>query len=215
MCESRSRMTSWPARVWASTETRLPWVPDETKSAASLPVRRAATSSSRRTVGSSSHTSSPTSARAIASRIAWVGRVSVSERRSTTSCMDRLPRGGLEALRGALAPIGVGVLLGHLAEHALGILGPAVGLVDVAEPEQRLRDDERARVVGDDLLEPLTTRRRVALVDVVGRHPQLLLGHAPAADVDLGQGVGRVPALRVLAHEHLEGLHRLARDLLI
>ena len=83
-------MTSWPARVWASTETRLPWVPEDTKSAASLPTRRAAISSSRRTVGSSSHTSSPTSARAIASRMAWVGSVSVSERRSTTSCMERI-----------------------------------------------------------------------------------------------------------------------------
>ena len=50
------------------------------------PARRAAVASRRWTVGSSSQTSSPTSARAMASRIAGVGRVRVSERRSTTSC---------------------------------------------------------------------------------------------------------------------------------
>src|SRR6266404_3946615 len=208
-------MTSWPARVWASTETRLPWVPEDTNSAASLPVRRAATSSSRRTVGSSSHTSSPTSARPIASRMAWVGRVRVSERRSTTSCMGRLPRGGLESLGRALAPVGVGVLFGHLPEHPLSFLGPAVALVHLTQPEQRLRGHERPRELLDDLLESLARRGRVALVDVVGRHPQLLLREAPAADVGLGEGVGRVAALRVLTHEHLEGLHRLPRDLLV
>src|SRR5262245_25538012 len=45
----------------------------------------AAASSRRRTVGSSRYTSSPTSAEAIARRIAGVGFVTVSLRRSTTS----------------------------------------------------------------------------------------------------------------------------------
>src|SRR4029077_13713105 len=208
-------MTSWPARVWASTETRLPWVPEETKSAASLPVRRGATSSSRRTVGSSSHTSSPTSARAIASRMAWVGSVRVSERRSTTSCMGALPGGGLEALGRALAPVGVRVFVGGLAEHPLRFLGPAVDLVDLAQAEERLGDHERARELFHDLLEPLAARGRVALIDVVGRHPQLLLGQTGTADLDLGQHVRGVEALRVLAHQELERLHRLAGDLLV
>src|SRR5580704_11770048 len=170
-------MTSCPARVCASTEIRLPCVPEETNRAASLPVRRAAVSSSRRTVGSSSQTSSPTSARAIASRMAWVGSVKVSDRRSTTSCMG-LPRGGLEALRGALAPLGVRVLVGELPEQPLGILGAAVARVHLAEPEQRLRDHEGARIFLDDLFEPRAGRGRVALIDVVRGDPQLLLGHA-------------------------------------
>ena len=49
---------------------------------ASLPVIPATSASSARTLGSSPNTSSPTSARAITSRIAAVGRVTVSERRS-------------------------------------------------------------------------------------------------------------------------------------
>ncbi len=60
----------------------MPIVPLATKSAASFPIRSAAISSSRRTVGSSPKTSSPTSARYIASRIAGVGWVTVSLRRS-------------------------------------------------------------------------------------------------------------------------------------
>src|SRR5713226_4575274 len=153
MWESASSTTSWPARVWARTETRLPWVPEETNRAASLPVRRAAVSSSRRTVGSSSQTSSPTSARAIASRIAGVGRVRVSDRRSTTSCMG-LPRGGLDTLRRAPAPFRVRVFVGELPEHTLRIVGAAVTGIHLAEPEQGLRDHEGAGVLLDHLLEP-------------------------------------------------------------
>ncbi len=48
-------------------------VPEATKSPASLPIRPAASSSSRMTVGSSPKTSSPTSAAAIAARMAGVG----------------------------------------------------------------------------------------------------------------------------------------------
>src|SRR5689334_15221517 len=57
-------------------------VPLGTKSAASLPRSVATVSSSFRTVGSSPYTSSPTSALAMASRIAREGRVTVSLRRS-------------------------------------------------------------------------------------------------------------------------------------
>ena len=65
-------------------------VPDVTKSPAAFPSRSAASASSRLTVGSSSQTSSPTGARAMASRISGVGSVSVSERRSTMSCTGYL-----------------------------------------------------------------------------------------------------------------------------
>src|SRR3990170_8625275 len=76
-------MTSSPRAQWVRTAARFPIVPDGTNKAASLPRRSAANAWSRLTVGSSPKTSSPTSARAIASLIAGVGWVTVSERRST------------------------------------------------------------------------------------------------------------------------------------
>src|SRR5579875_927877 len=57
-------------------------VPDGTNRAASLPSSPAMRSSKRLTVGSSPKTSSPTSAVCMAARIAGVGRVTVSLRRS-------------------------------------------------------------------------------------------------------------------------------------
>src|SRR3989304_1420485 len=51
MWEERSSTTSWPARVWLTTDTRLPIVPEATKSPAALPSRSAATASRRLTVG--------------------------------------------------------------------------------------------------------------------------------------------------------------------
>src|SRR5476651_534639 len=57
-------------------------VPVGKKSAASFPSISATRASRRRTVGSPSSTSSPTSASAMARRMAGVGRVTVSERRS-------------------------------------------------------------------------------------------------------------------------------------
>src|SRR4051794_3514435 len=74
---------SSPRRVWARTAAWFPIVPDGTYTAASLPRTRAVSASSAITVGSSPQTSSPTSASAIARRISGVGRVTVSERRST------------------------------------------------------------------------------------------------------------------------------------
>src|SRR6185312_5175444 len=61
----------------------LPIVPLGTNRAASLPIMAAARCSSLFTVGSSPYTSSPTSASAIAARIAAEGRVTVSLRKST------------------------------------------------------------------------------------------------------------------------------------
>ena len=103
-------ITSSPGRQCSSSAIWLAIVPLGTNSAASLPRSSAARSSSARAVGSSPHTSSPTSAAAIASRIAGVGRVTVSDRRSTirhaaettanaptcaTSCASTLVSGSL------------------------------------------------------------------------------------------------------------------------
>src|SRR5205085_2766592 len=82
-CASASQRTRCPA---PETKDRKPiWfaiVPVGTNSAASLPVISAARSWRRFTVGSSPYQSSPTSAEAIARRIASEGLVTVSERRS-------------------------------------------------------------------------------------------------------------------------------------
>src|SRR2546422_4240305 len=83
-----SRITSWPGRVQTLTAIWLPIVPVGTNRAASFPVRAAAASSRRRTVGSSRNTSSPTSASAMARRMAAVGRVTVSDRRSISPAVD-------------------------------------------------------------------------------------------------------------------------------
>jgi len=84
MWHSSPMMISSPRPQWASSAARLPIVPLATKTAASLPSIRAASCSSRVTVGSSPYWSSPTSAFAIAWRIASVGLVTVSLRRSIT-----------------------------------------------------------------------------------------------------------------------------------
>ena len=65
-----------PTAIW------LAIVPEGTNSAASLPSSSAVRASRAFTVGSSPKTSSPTSASAIARRIAGVGFVTVSDRKS-------------------------------------------------------------------------------------------------------------------------------------
>src|SRR5207245_10751942 len=168
MCESRSSTTSWPVRVWLTTETRLPMVPEATKSPASLPLRSAAIASSRLTVGSSSHTSSPTSARAMASRISGVGNVSVSERRSTMSCMTISGPSALplsrEPLGGAPTEIGVGELGGKTVQQLLGRVGLALGVVHIGQQRERLGLCERAHIVLEDQLETLARRAASGLV---------------------------------------------------
>src|SRR3954464_6514744 len=85
-----SQSTSCPGATRERTASTLAIEPVGMNSAASCPNRPATRSSSRATVGSSPYTSSPTSARAIACRIASVGRVRVSLRRSITC--SRLPQ---------------------------------------------------------------------------------------------------------------------------
>ena len=77
-----SQTTSSPGRVSVPRQTWLAMVPEGTKRPASLPSSSATVACSRLTVGSSPKTSSPTSARAMAARMASVGLVTVSERRS-------------------------------------------------------------------------------------------------------------------------------------
>ena len=84
MCARDSQSTSWPGATRERTASTLPIEPVGTNSAASWPNSAATRSSRRATVGSSPYTSSPTSALAIAARIASVGRVRVSLRRSIT-----------------------------------------------------------------------------------------------------------------------------------
>src|SRR5207248_454049 len=215
MCESRSSTTSWPACVWATTETRLPMVPEATKRPASLPRRAAASASSRCTVGSSPQTSSPTSARAMASRISGVGSVSVSERRSTMSCTMLSLAAFAKLLDGPLAPLGEPVVRGQLPQEVLRLALLALGKVDLGQRVERLGNHQRARVLLEHELQPLAGGARVALVEIVPRHPHFLLGQAAAAEVDLGQRVGGVPALRILLDELLELLERLGGETLV
>src|SRR5262245_38819663 len=215
MCESRSRTTSWPECVCASTDRRLPIVPELTNSALSVPTRAAAIASRRLTVGSSSHTSSPTSARAMASRISGVGWVMVSERRSTKSCTGLTSSGGAKTRGGPASPLGVRVIGGKLAEQIVAFLGLALGEVDVGQRVERLGNHQRARILLQHELQPLTGRARVALVEVVGGDPHFLLGQLAAADVDLGERVGGVAALGIFLDELLELFERLGGESLV
>ncbi len=79
-----SHRTSCPRPTSVRTASTLAIDPVGVNNAAWCPNSPATRSSSRRTVGSSPKTSSPTSACAIAARIASVGAVTVSERRSIT-----------------------------------------------------------------------------------------------------------------------------------
>src|SRR5215469_13322455 len=80
-------MTWWPDLASTCSAIWVHSVPVGRYTAACLPVSSATRSSSRLTVGSSPSLSSPTSAAAIARRIASVGRVTVSDRRSTRAAI--------------------------------------------------------------------------------------------------------------------------------
>src|SRR5215470_3425721 len=103
-----------------------------------MPSSSATRACRRLTVGSSPKTSSPTSARAIASRIAGVGRVTVSERRSI---MRVLPLElGLEAVEEPFFGVRRPVLDGDDDARRVARLGDlrraAVGLLAVRQLEQ-------------------------------------------------------------------------------
>src|SRR4051812_9148895 len=82
VCASWPTITSSPRAQWLISAARFDCVPEGKKRPASMPNRSAHASCRRFTVGSSANTSSPTSARAIASRMAGEGCVTVSLRRS-------------------------------------------------------------------------------------------------------------------------------------
>ena len=90
-CWERPATTAVPGTPSTRSAIWLPIVPDGTKTAASLPTRSAKVCSRRLTVGSSPEPSSPTSASAIARRIAADGLVTVSERRSTIPLLSVTP----------------------------------------------------------------------------------------------------------------------------
>ena len=75
---------------WTRSATWLPSVPEDTQSPAGLPSSAATSSCRRLTDGSSPYQSSPTSALAMACRMPAVGRVTVSERRSTVPLLVSL-----------------------------------------------------------------------------------------------------------------------------
>src|SRR5438132_11912953 len=81
-CECASVTTRCPGRTSTCRAISFAIVPVTRNSAASVPVTSAARSWRRCTVGSSPYQSSPTSASAMARRMASVGLVTVSERRS-------------------------------------------------------------------------------------------------------------------------------------
>src|SRR6516162_9497851 len=97
-------MYSSPRAQCVITPTRFDCVPEGTYIEASKPSISATSASSALMLGSSPKTSSPTGASAIAARIAAVGRVTVSLRKSVAmvclvSCFDR---SGYKNLRFAL-----------------------------------------------------------------------------------------------------------------
>ena len=117
-------MISSPRRRCASCATRLPIVPEATNRPASLPSSSAARSSRAMTVGSSPKTSSPTSASAIARRMAGDGFVTVSLRRSIRD-MGREYRSSVGAAA-AQGPAREGQPGVHLLCSALATSGPVV-----------------------------------------------------------------------------------------
>src|SRR5437867_3349344 len=162
-----------PGSACAMTATRLAIVPLCTKSAASLPRRRSAVSSSLRTVGSSPKSSLPTSASASARRIAGVGTVEASVRRSIESLtsleglaenvgarhVGELPAVDVEDLTGDVAGFVRGqeedgggdiVVGGHAAERRRR--EPAAPVLRVVEelPVPRALDRARADCVDRD-----------------------------------------------------------------
>src|SRR5689334_2767876 len=145
MWASASHSTSVAAGASSRRQIWLPMVPLGTYTAASRPNSAATSASRALTDGSSPYTSSPTSASAIARRMPGVGRVSVSERRSTvpvTSAPQHLgdKEGQFERLLGVEArvtgglvpPLQVGVVDALAAAEALGDVGAGQLDVDAA-----------------------------------------------------------------------------------
>src|SRR5438105_3625668 len=189
---STSRMTSAPGWVWLRRAQRLPIVPLGTKSDASLPTICAARSCRRWMVGSSSQTSSPTSAVAMAARIDSVGNVKVSLRSSTVrvtikSLSPELrvdQRSGSDHVRDRDIRLPLDIHLHPSLQGARGQVGGGLELLRVADHEQRER---RAQASSADQLV-------IGAVEVVDqqRHAGVVLG---------GEGTGHRGLRSELDHD--------------
>src|SRR5215469_17751371 len=150
-------MNSSPRAQCAIRPARLDWVPEEKNRPASWPVISAKRACSALTVGSSPKTSSPTSAAAMRSRMAAVGRVTVSLRRSikrsTGSVSVSRTLGGRSRRRGRG---GSGLLQGGpVLVHGLGDAGGHVIGVAVGECTRTLGEQDVVAVVLGELVEHL------------------------------------------------------------
>src|SRR5687767_8150719 len=112
-------MYSSPRWQWARMPQKLLCVPVGTKRAASKPSISAICACSALTLGSSPNTSSPSGAASMASRIAAVGRVTVSLRRSTRGLLMVLLQEVLEHGVAVLREDRLGMELHALDAHRL------------------------------------------------------------------------------------------------
>ena len=142
--------------------------------------------------------------------------MSVSERRSTTSCMSVLtswrsgaagPRGGPIRCRSTPSATRRNISCASWVRPSAAYTSPRR---NSASGMMRVRG-----IFLDDALEALARRDRIALVQVVARDPELLLGDAAAADLDLRERVAGVAAIGIVPDEHLECGHGLLGDRLI
>src|SRR5579863_4686303 len=143
---------SSPRPQWAISAARLDWVPLGKKRPASWPVIWASRSCRSLTVGSSPNTSSPTAAAAMRSRMAAVGRVTVSLRRSIMRAAgSRSVARALGARRRGGSRGGVGLLQrGPILVHGLGHRGGGVvGIGGVDRAGILVQKDVVAVVLGE------------------------------------------------------------------
>src|SRR5208282_2420446 len=164
VCDSEPTSALVPRAQCVSIAARLPIVPLVTSSAASLPIIVAAIASSRFTVGSSPYTSSPSSARAMASRISGAGRLTVSLRRSikgaafpeTQSIVQRKQRGEVPVRRvGNLDRVFGGIRI---------VQSVSVGRDGASRTDMSIYQGERAHLVGGGI--DLPNRVIVAIHEV-------------------------------------------------
>src|SRR5438132_815573 len=175
-----------------ASEPRAIWfaiVPVGTHTAASLPSSAATRSCSVLTVGSSPYTSSPTSAAAIAARIPAVGRVTVSDRRSTISATRTLSPQHLRHEKRQLQR-----LLGVQSRVTRGLVPVGQGDVVRVELLAQLQRDVRRRggaELDPDRVGDARHEIHVRAVEMAGAlaDPEVVAGQAErAATVDPGEG---------------------------
>src|SRR5918999_4215551 len=178
--------TSSPGRVIVLSATWFAIVPLGRNSAACMPKRSATSSWSLLTDGSSPYWSSPTSASAMARRIPWVGRVTVSDRRSMRSGMAPWDRPVSGHWEGGARP--ARSRSWHHRRHGLG----------AGRDRRRLAADPIQRGLEVLDAERLGQHRDVRAPDDL--HRQRRQQH-PGADEDPGQGEDRAATAGGKLHE--------------